>query len=627
VFLFRFFAAWFAVNCSSYVRVAEVGVPEELSEHEYARRLRERRQELARLGAQHRRLWVYFIVLLSAVIVGGAFALWWRLQLAWTLPLLAALVVNLQWLMKTARVHSRMERIVNFYDCGIARLSHHWHGRGDPGDEFLAAHHLYARDLDLFGEGSLFEYLSTARTGVGRETLAGWLLTPADPGEVASRQLAVAELHGKLELQEKWAAAGGSHLRNVKSHTLQEWANSPGIVAPRYLKRLAVVLPAALLVGCIFALFGFFGAHWLLAMAVPLALEAAVSLRLLKKTRQITADVGLPSFELETIAPLLELLQAQRFECPLLTGLHRRLSDPRGGAASQIRRLRFWTRLLELRHSEYFAAALSLLLWGTNFASVVEHWRLQHREALSNWLESLGYFEALLCLARYSYENPEYTFPVLKFESTALFHAESLGHPLLEKKSCVPCDVILDAGACQVMMVTGSNMSGKSTLLRAVGINAVLAFTGAPVRAMRLELSSLGIGCSISVNDSLQQGRSRFAAEVERLKSIISRAHRRNMLCLLDEILGGTNSKDRLLGTEAILNEIVRSGAIGLITTHDLALADLVAHGANHAKNVHFQEYYDDGEMRFDYKMRPGVSTQTNGMNVMAALGLSNLLR
>ena len=565
------------------------------------------------------------MVLLTVAVVAAGFALWWHISAAWIVPLLAATVLTFRWLTLTARAHGRTGRIVLFYELGIARLSHRWQGRGDSGEEFLPSQHLYARDLDLFGEGSLFEYLSTARTGVGRATLAGWLLNPAEPEEIALRQQAVAELRDKLTLQEEWAAAGNSDLCHVEAHVVQDWARAPDTVFPQSLELLARVLPIFLLIASAFAVTGVFASYWLLAMVI--ALEVAVSLRLLKKTRQVTADVGLPAFELGLVAPLLDLLRKQNFESLVLTRLQSKLHDPRGRAAIQIRRLRICTRLLELRQSEYFAAIFSLLLGGTNLAIVIERWRQQHREALSDWLKSLGDFEALFCLARFSRENPEYVFPDLKLESPAFFHAELLGHPLLEKKTCVSCDVSLDADTCQLLMVTGSNRSGKSTLLRSVGLNAVLAFAGAPVRALRLELSPMAIGCSISVHDSLREGRSRFAAEVERIKLIVSISQQQNTMVLLDEILGGTNSKDRLFGTEAIVREIVRNGAIGFITTHDLALTELVRPYGGRLKNVHFAEHYQDGEMCFDYEMRPGMLMHTNGMNVIAALGLSGLLR
>lgn len=483
VFLFQSLAALFARYSPKAIFAPSEALPGEFSGHEYARRLQERQQQLAALSAKHRRLWAGFIGLLSAATGMGALTLWRQFPLAWTLPVLAALVMIVRLLTETARAHSRTERTVSFYRSGLARLAHDWQSRGDTGEEFQPRHHLYARDLDLFGEGSLFEYLCTARTGVGRETLAEWLLNPAGAPEIAERQRAVTELRDKLALQEVWTAAGSPGLRQVESHVVREWAKAPEIVIPSYLRLAALGLPAILLTLAAFGLSGFLPGYWLYAVAIVLALEAGVSLRWRKKTRQIAADAGLPSFELETIAPLLDIFSTQKFECSLLVELQNSLTDPPGKAGKQIRRLSLWTRLLELRQSEYFAAAFSLLLWGTNFAIAVERWRQQHRAALCEWLRSIGCFEALLCLARYHFENPEYIFPILRPESPGYFRGDSLGHPLLGKRSCVPCDVLLDADACPLMLVTGSNMSGKSTLLRSVGINAVLAFAGAPVRA------------------------------------------------------------------------------------------------------------------------------------------------
>jgi DNA mismatch repair ATPase MutS len=386
------------------------------------------------------------------------------------------------------------------------------------------------------------------------------------------------------------------------------------------LRILAIVLPTFLLV--ISMLWGFrvMTPHWPLSLGLPLAMEALVAAALWRKTRAVTDNIVLPSFELGTIAPLLRCLEEQQFQCSLLRSLQSRLLDGQTRSSRQLAKLRVLARLLDLRRSEYFAVALSLVLWGTNLAFAVECWRKRNRSRLPGWLEALGQFEALLCLARYAYENPTHTFPILPPETPALFKADSLGHPLLERSSCVPCDVTLNSG-CRFLMVSGSNMSGKSTLLRSVGLNAVLAFAGAPVRAARLEISPLRIGSSIAVHDSLMRGTSRFAAEVERLKQIIAVARDHRVLFLLDEMLGGTNSADRFFGAKAVLDELLRSNAIGLVTTHDLALTDLVRE-IPCGGNVHFEEQYKDGQMRFDYTMRPGVLTHTNGLNVMAAMGL-----
>jgi DNA mismatch repair ATPase MutS len=241
---------------------------------------------------------------------------------------------------------------------------------------------------------------------------------------------------------------------------------------------------------------------------------------------------------------------------------------------------------------------------------------------LAAWLESLGQFETLLCFARYSYENPGHIFATLKHESPPLFDAEGLGHPLIDRKICVRCDLKLDSQGTQLIMVSGSNMSGKSTLLRSVGVNSVLALAGAPVCATRLLISPLQVSCSIAVQDSLWQSKSRFQAEVERLKWILALSRSRNSLFLLDEVLGGTNSNDRFFGTRALIEQLAGTGAVGVVTTHDLGLTKVAEGLDGRAINVHFEEHYESGEMRFDYRMRSGVLTRTNGLNVIAALGL-----
>ena len=256
---------------------------------------------------------------------------------------------------------------------------------------------------------------------------------------------------------------------------------------------------------------------------------------------------------------------------------------------------------------------------------LIESWRQQNRTGVVQWLDSLGQFEALLCLARYYYENPDHTFAILSPESSPMFQAEGLGHPLLDRNTCVRCDIALEAKSTQLIVVSRSDMSGKSTLLRSVGLNCVLALAGAPVCAARIQISPLRIGCSISVHDSLLHAKSRFQAEVERLKWIIALSRTHSILFLLDEMLGGTNSADRLFGARAVIEQLAANRAIGFVTTHDLALTDVVRTLDGRAINVHFEEHYENNEMRFDYRMRPGVLARTNGVNVMTALGLLSL--
>jgi DNA mismatch repair ATPase MutS len=260
-------------------------------------------------------------------------------------------------------------------------------------------------------------------------------------------------------------------------------------------------------------------------------------------------------------------------------------------------------------------------MYSVQVALAAERWRKAHGNAVSRWLSVVGEIEALLSLATYSYEHPDDQVPEF-VEGAASFDAQELGHPLLPAAACVRNDVSF-GGEARVMLVSGSNMSGKSTLLRAVGINTVLAMAGAPVRARRLQMTVLQVGASIRVNDSLQEGSSRFYAEITRLRQIIDLAEGDPpLLFLLDELLQGTNSKDRRVGGEGIVRALVARGSIGLVSTHDLALTDIGGSLDGRLHNVHFQDELANGRMTFDYKLHDGVVTKSNGLELMRSIGL-----
>jgi DNA mismatch repair ATPase MutS len=261
------------------------------------------------------------------------------------------------------------------------------------------------------------------------------------------------------------------------------------------------------------------------------------------------------------------------------------------------------------------------LMYSVQVAFAAETWRRAHSKAVSSWLNATGEIEALLSIAAYSYEHPADPFPEF-VEGLPVFHAEELGHPLIPSAKCVRNTVSISRKT-RALLISGSNMSGKSTLMRAVGINTVLAMTGAPVRAQRMQLTPLHVGASILVNDSLQEGSSRFYAEITRLRHICDLAEQRPpVLFLLDELLQGTNSKDRLIGAEAVVSELINSGAIGLVSTHDLALTDMQRSGEGHLQNMHLQDEIEDGKMKFDFKLREGVVTKSNGVELMRLIGL-----
>ena len=274
-----------------------------------------------------------------------------------------------------------------------------------------------------------------------------------------------------------------------------------------------------------------------------------------------------------------------------------------------------------------FAVFAIVFMWGPNFALAIERWRQRHGPRISEWIEALAELEALSSLAGYAFENPDAVFPELVPADAGasspgpVIEGEALGHPLLSRAACVANDLHLD-GPVRAHVISGSNMSGKSTFLRTVGINVVLALAGAPVRAVRMRVSPVRIGATLRVQDSLQEGASRFWAELVRLRVVSELAKVEPTLFLLDEIFHGTNSHDRRIGAEALLRSLLAHGAVGLLTTHDLALAEAAEALAPAATNVHFEDQLRDGELHFDYRMREGVVRKSNALALMRSVGL-----
>jgi DNA mismatch repair ATPase MutS len=357
------------------------------------------------------------------------------------------------------------------------------------------------------------------------------------------------------------------------------------------------------------------------------------------------SDAALENMQL--LAALLEQMERESFESERLREIKAKLSSHAVAGSVAIARL---ATLGEFSGSldNPIVRVLNLpLLYSVQLAFAIQRWRRRHGAAVRLWLEAVGEMEALLSLAAYSYEHPADRFPefvdsAAAGNSAASFEGEELGHPLIAADKCVRNSVRIGGdtvgaemlggetlgGETRVLLVSGSNMSGKSTLMRTVGVNTVLAMCGAPVRARSLRLTPLRIGASLLVNDSLQSGQSRFYAEIEKLSRICRLAEETSgegafgMLFLLDELLQGTNSKDRLVGAQGVIGELVRAGAIGIATTHDLSLTEMAGLEGGALRNMHFQDEIVDGQMRFDFRLREGVVTRSNGVELMRLIGL-----
>jgi len=276
---------------------------------------------------------------------------------------------------------------------------------------------------------------------------------------------------------------------------------------------------------------------------------------------------------------------------------------------------------LDWSKNQFFAPFAFLLMWRGHGALALETWRHENGSRIGPWLDAAGRLEALCSLAGFAFEHPDYAFPTMT-EGSPRMAGRAVGHPLLPRSSCVRNDVQLGDGL-QVHIVSGSNMSGKSTWLRTIGINAVLAMAGAPVCAESLSMTPFAIGSTIRILDSLQKGTSRFYAEIRTLKEIVELSKGScPLLFLLDEIFHGTNSHDRRIGAEAIIRELVRAGAVGLVTTHDLALAKMVDTMDGRGRNVHFEDSVEEGLLHFDYRLKDGPVTRSNAIELMRSVGL-----
>jgi hypothetical protein len=551
--------------------------------------------------------------LLAVLAVRGTASAWWIvLPVAGFIPLLTVHD-------RVIRARRGASRLVEFYDRAIARLEDRWAGTGETGEQFLNDEHLFAADLDLFGRGSLFELLSLARTRSGEETLARWLGHPAIPETVRSRHAAIDELREALDLREALTLAGSDIRGAVHPVELEAWATASTGVPLRFralTMALTVLLP------------GLLAAAWftgsLLPLVVAIAVRASYEQREGRHLEPLLRRAGGAARELDVLQPALSRLERESFSSGALHRLQSHLRESGVTASRAIGRL---TRLAEMHdwsHNVVFTPVAAVLMWNTHVAYAMERWRAIHGPHVAEWLRIVGEFEALSSLAAYAYEHPEDPMPELVDQprsAPAVFDGEALGHPLVPAGQMVRNDVRLGQ-ATQLLVVSGSNMSGKSTLLRTIGINAVLALAGAPVRARSLRISLVEIGATLRIQDSLQQGQSRFFAEITRIRHLADVAAQRPLLFLLDELFHGTNSHDRLVGAIGVLRALLDRGAIGVITTHDLALTAITGELQGRAANVHFEDSFDGAAMRFDYRMKPGPVTRSNALALMRAVGL-----
>lgn len=579
----------------------------------------------------------------ALAFVGCLFAIVVKASEPWTLgvPLGGAAVALAVFLgllgnhEKVIREEKRRRELAKIQEEALARLARDWGALPTPA--LPATDSPLARDLGLFGRASLGQLLGTARTPPGRRTLVAWLSAPAPPGEIRARQEAVRELAPEIELRQSLELeARTMDEANPDIEPFLAWAEGE----PWLLRRPLLLLLARLSAGATVILLGF-----ALAGLVPFALwtvlpffNFAFSFAIAKPVHHAFDRVAARERDFVSYAALFRLLEGRRPASGKLAALIEATTAEGVSAYGQIDRLRRLLALADVRFSAPIHFVLqSLVLWDFHALERLERWQAGAGRRVRGWLAALGEIETLAALATLAHDQPEWIFPEILEpagasgeEASPVLRAAGLGHPLLSDAERVGNDVAIGPPGT-FLLVTGSNMSGKSTLLRSIGTNVVLAQAGGPVAARALSLPPLTLGTSILVEDSLASGVSFFLAELQRIRSIVDQAEAarkegRTLLYLLDEILRGTNSAERQIAVREILLRLLGAGAIGAISTHDLALAEL-PELAEVAHVVHFRESFEEREggeaaMTFDYHLREGVAPTTNALKLLAMVGL-----
>jgi MutS domain V len=592
-----------------------------------------------------------------ASFLGGVALLWWGIANSQPMGIaagIAGFVAFAVLVVVHAKVLERVERAGaarRLGEQGLARLARDWSALPEvqPPADLDGYTHPYARDLDLYGHGSLTKWLGSPGTPDGARRLAGWLLAPSKGDDLPSRQAAVDELARKREWRETLDTEGALlHIAPDELESFLQWAESSVSAVPRVMRVIAPALTVAIV-----ALFGIFLARvvptwplpappgqdsdallaaWMaqwppLWWLPPMVIGIVLSFVFAHASTRAFDRAALGERALRRYSAMLALVCEERFSAVTLAQLQSRLRQD-GDAPVLIRTFARWSEWAELRTG---AALLhfpiqALTLWDFHVLHALERWRERHGRAVRGWLDALGEIEALARLAAVRADEPAWVLPAVEPGASDL-RATELGHPLIAGDRRVVNDVEVGPPGTS-LLVTGSNMSGKSTLLRAIGLNSVLAQAGAPVCATAFRMPPARLFTSIRVEDSLEHGVSYFMAALARLKLIVDAAEETRpeddvLLYLLDEVLQGTNSAERNIAVRAVASHLLDARAIGVMTTHDLGLADEEPL-ASAAQLAHFTELvHPDGTMTFDYRLRPGLATSTNALRLMQLIGIT----
>ena len=512
--------------------------------------------------------------------------------------------------------HHRNLSTINKLEAEV--LGAHIYDKYESGENYIDPMHPYSLDLDIFGPYSVFQYTNRTATVIGRNRLADYLKGPAEAAEIRARQEAIAELKDQLDWRQHFQAFG-METEDEFDHVrlLQLWLKAePFVSNDRWLIFSFRLMPIWMIIGTVLSVFYL---PWQIILAF-LIWPVLIIRRTVQRVNTTHLQTTHAEKTLAFYAKLIKHLEDSQFQSSKLRSLHQQFLQDNETASRQIRKLSYIIAQLNLRYNVFAIFFNVYALWDLYWVYRLEKWKIAQKDSLLDWFDSLSAFEALCSFANLHYNNSDWVFP--QFNEDDYFEGQQLGHPLIKEKSRVCNDLRLPTDG-HIKLVTGSNMAGKSTFLRTVGLNIVLANAGAPVCAQVLQLPRMQVYTSMRTQDALHESTSSFYAELKRLKFIIEAVEKGdNIFFLLDEILKGTNSKDRHTGAKALIRQLIKSKGSGIIATHDLELGQLEASAEGAIENLRMEVEIKDGKLFFDYTLKKGVSESFNATLLMQNMGI-----
>ena len=573
------------------------------------------------------------LVLLSVLrllcFAGGILISWFAFTLSVSagIAIMFLTILLFLWLLKAFSIHSEKKDFLTSLAAINSREALALSGDLDgfpTGKEFADTDHPFSNDTDLFGNSSLFQYINRTVTSYGRDILSGWLSDPFSlSADLIKRQAVIRELADKQKWRHEFMASGYRNaLERNEIQTLLDWLNEKDKYAGSALKRyLLIILPGAAVISLILLIAGVL--HYSLFITIFLLNLLYVSLGV-KNTNRIHNALSRKYYYLSSMTSLLRSFDNEEFNSELLKEIKSGLAGKDVSATASVKKLERLIQVFDSRLNLLMGFALNgLLLWDYHSIKRLEKWKSDYSSHFPVWLDMLGQVDAFISFGNYAANNSSSVYPSIS-DDNIVFSAAKLGHPLIDSEERVSNDFEIAQKGC-IYVITGANMAGKSTFLRTVAVNYILAMTGAPVCASYMKFKPVKLFTSMRTTDSLSNHESYFYAELKRLRVLIAMVESGEpLLFILDEILKGTNSVDKSEGSKLFIRRMISSKGTGLIATHDISLGELENEYPGIVLNKCFEIEITGDKVSFDYRLRDGITTRMNASLLMREMGITD---